>query len=110
MIEVAVEQLSPLVGMKAACEALGRPRASHYRAHPVSPAAPPTETSELVKTPSRQLQPRGLSDVERKTVLDVLHSERFVDTAPAEIYATLLDEGHPLVQRVDDVSAAARAR
>jgi putative transposase len=26
-------------------------------------------------------------------VLDVLHSERFVDPAPPTIYATLLDEG-----------------
>jgi putative transposase len=27
-------------------------------------------------------------------VLDVLHEPRFVDLAPAEVYATLLDEGH----------------
>ena len=26
-------------------------------------------------------------------MLDVLHSERFVDIAPAAVYATLLDEG-----------------
>jgi putative transposase len=26
-------------------------------------------------------------------VLEVLHSERFVDVAPPEVYATLLDEG-----------------
>jgi putative transposase len=30
--------------------------------------------------------------VERDVVLDVLHDERFVDKAPAEVFATLLDE------------------
>ncbi len=95
MIDAAVEQLSPLVGVKAACQAVGRSRASHYRAHPASPAALAVQTTagfEPAPRP-RQLQPRGLNDVERKRVLDVLHSERFVDMAPAEIYATLLDEG-----------------
>jgi putative transposase len=33
---------------------------------------------------------------ERKAVLDVLHEQRFVDLAPAEVYATLLDEGRYL--------------
>jgi len=92
MIEVTIKQLSQLVGVKAACEAVGRPRASHYRAQPASPAAP-AKTTDVVTVPARQLQPRGLSDVERKRVLDTLHSERFLDMAPAEIYATLLDEG-----------------
>jgi putative transposase len=84
MIDTAVEQLSALVGVKAAC-------ASHYRPHPANPT-----TAAASGEPSprqRQMQPRALSDVERQAVLDVLHSERFVDMAPAEIYATLLDEG-----------------
>jgi putative transposase len=34
-----------------------------------------------------------LSLAERRAVLDQLHSDRFVDQAPAEVYATLLDEG-----------------
>jgi putative transposase len=34
-----------------------------------------------------------LSDVEQQRVLAVLHSARFVDTTPEQIYATLLDEG-----------------
>jgi putative transposase len=34
-----------------------------------------------------------LSDAEQAAVLDVLHSQRFVDAAPESIYATLLDEG-----------------
>lgn len=34
-----------------------------------------------------------LSDLERRRVLDVLNCERFVDQAPLEIFAQLLDEG-----------------
>jgi putative transposase len=39
------------------------------------------------------VQPRALAAVERQAILDMLHSERFADTAPAEAWATLLDEG-----------------
>src|SRR5262249_44194856 len=35
----------------------------------------------------------ALSETERQTVLAELHSERFVDCSPAQVYATLLDEG-----------------
>ncbi len=41
----------------------------------------------------RQQQPRALSAAEQAAILDVLHSDRFVDMAPAEVWATLLDEG-----------------
>jgi putative transposase len=41
----------------------------------------------------RARSPRALSVGEQATVLDVLHEPRFVDLAPAEVYATLLDEG-----------------
>ncbi len=51
-------------------------QASYYRRHGTS--APPA---------------RSLSQAERHAILDVLHSDRFVDIAPAEVRATLLDEG-----------------
>jgi putative transposase len=35
---------------------------------------------------------RALDEAERQIVLDHLHSQRFRDKAPAEVYATLLDE------------------
>jgi len=44
----------------------------------------------------RAPQPRALSGAERVEVLSVLHHERFVDQAPASIYANLLDEGRYL--------------
>ena len=37
--------------------------------------------------------PRRLSEAEEEHVLQILNSERFRDTAPGEVYATLLDEG-----------------
>jgi putative transposase len=37
-----------------------------------------------------------LSEQERQAVLELLHSERFVDCSPAQVWATLLDEGRYL--------------
>lgn len=96
-IDEAVDDLVPLVGAKAACEAVGLPRASYYRARPAA-RQQAAERCELAKpSPARerrpQQQPRALSEAERAAVLEVLHSERFVDAAPATVYATLLDEG-----------------
>jgi putative transposase len=78
----AALELGESVGQAAACRALGVPRASLYRS--MQPA------------PSRRVRPtpeRALTAAERQTVLDHLHSERFADKAPAEVYATLIDEG-----------------
>ena len=86
MIDQAVEGLVPLVGVTAACRAVGRPRSCHYRWHPKSPPPP---RPERVAAP----QPRALSDVERKEVLRVLHDPEHVDEAPATVYAKLLDQG-----------------
>jgi hypothetical protein len=88
VIESAVLELTPLIGVRAACEAVGRSRATHYRAHRVSPAPPPRPAAA-----GRSRQPRELTEAERAAVLDVLHSPRFCDMAPAAVYATLLDEG-----------------
>ena len=78
----AALELGDSVGKAVACRALGVPRASLYRR--MLPAAP----RRVRPTPAR-----ALDAAERQTVLDHLHSERFRDKAPAEVYATLLDEG-----------------
>ena len=63
---------------------LGLPRASLYRGRrPVAVARP------------RPAPPRALDPIERQGILDVLHT-RFIDQAPAQIHATLLDEGTDL--------------
>jgi len=77
----AALELSDRVGKTVACRALGVPRASPYR--PMQPSAP----RRVRPTPAR-----ALDASERQTVLDHLHSERFSDKAPAEVYATLIDE------------------
>ena len=71
---------------KAACAALGVARASFYRRR-AHLARPPIEPRP------RPRPERALSEAERQAVLDLLREPRFVDLAPAEIYATLLDQG-----------------
>ena len=77
-----VEELARVVGTAHACAALTVSRASLYRRR-----HRPTETVRRYPTP-----PRALSFDERQLVCDVLHSERFVDKSPAQVYATLLDD------------------
>jgi putative transposase len=86
VIDEAIEELTPLVGVRAACAALGESRARHYRRHRKSPAPP---KPDHVTTP----QPRALSEVERKEIRRVLNSTEHADEAPATVYAKLLDEG-----------------
>jgi len=81
----AARGLAQRVGVLPACVALAVPRASFYR----QVAKPPLR---LVCC-SRPQHPRALGPEEREQVVGVVNSERFVDSAPREIYATLLDEG-----------------
>jgi len=82
----AAYALSFDVGKKPACEALTVPRATFYR-HLSRRFSP------QIGNDSRPLPPLALSPEERQTVIDTLHSDRFQDKAPYEVYATLLDEG-----------------
>ncbi len=84
MIDQAVAEIGPLVGTAPACRALGVSRASLYRRRFPAPPRKPT---------ARRAPARALSKAEQDGVLDELHSERFVDSSPAQVYATLLDEG-----------------
>ena len=78
--------LSSDIGIKPACESLDIPRSRFYRVQ-VRKNAP------WVEPKKRPSPPRTLSSDEREAVLDILHSDRFVDKAPHEVYGTLLDEG-----------------
>ena len=68
------------VGVRTACSALDVSRAGFYR----------------WKTPGKEVPrstpPLALSPAERSEVIDILHGDRFIDKAPREIYAALLDE------------------
>jgi hypothetical protein len=80
-----IAECVPTRNVTAACLALGVSRAGFYRRQqpPCVQAAP---------TP-RQPSPRALAHDEHLVIRDLLHSERFVDKAPAQVYTTLLDEG-----------------
>jgi putative transposase len=87
--DTAIAELAPHIGVRDACQAVGAAQASYYRRHRSSP--PPARPEPI---PHRDRhQPRALSQAERQAILEVLHSERFVDMAPAEVWATLLDDG-----------------
>jgi putative transposase len=93
MIEHAVEELTPVVGTRPACRALGVAPATIYRRR-----RPPVVAA--VAAPSapvgRARPARTLSLEERDAVRTVLHSERFLDWSPAAVWAALLDEGRYL--------------
>ncbi|MFD9435269.1 hypothetical protein [Streptomyces sp. NPDC060002] len=82
----ALESLSLLVGRVQACTALGLSRATWYRHHR-TPPAPARQKRE------RKRHPRALVAAGEAKVLAVLCSAEFVDMAPAEICAVLLDRG-----------------
>lgn len=79
----AVAEAAPELGVSTACKVLGIPRATFYRRRAPKKASP---------RPPRPQPARALSPTERREILDVLHGDRFVDLAPPEVYATLLDE------------------
>lgn len=76
-----VQQHAPAFAVAAVCLALGLARATFYRRS--KPRLGNLRTSP----------PRTLSVDERSKVLTALNEDRFCDLAPAQVYATLLDEG-----------------
>jgi putative transposase len=71
------------LGAAPVCRALAVPRASYYRwRHPT-----------VHNSPGPRRVPRALPPAERQQVLAILNDDRFADLPPAEVYATLLDEG-----------------
>jgi len=80
-----VEQLAEQIGVTGACAALGVPRSRVYRERQ------PKWEPQPRPTPSH-----ALCADERAEVRAVLNSERFMDHAPRQVYAALLDEGRYL--------------
>ena len=78
---IAVDDATSTLGAAPACWVLGLSRASLYRGRRPAAVARP-----------RSAPPRALDPIERQGLLDLLHT-RFIDQAPAQVHATLLDEG-----------------
>ena len=88
------QELAPRLGSGAACQVMGlwrgapaRQLASLHRAAFVGPRR---------ARAARPRPPLALDALESQVLLDTLNSERFADTAPAAVHATLLDEGRYL--------------
>jgi putative transposase len=81
----ALPGLALQIGMVKACDGLALSRATHYR-----------QRRPRVRGVATRLPPLKLSGPEQVTVVGELMSERFLDRAPHQVYATLLDEGRYL--------------
>ncbi|MDP1690675.1 MAG: integrase core domain-containing protein [Burkholderiaceae bacterium] len=90
----AATELTPALGAGAACRAVGlwrgAPARQQARSHRRTLAGPPAPRA------ARPCPPLALDTQEQQALLDTLNSERFADTAPATVHATLLDEGQYL--------------
>jgi putative transposase len=84
VIEECFNTIEPMLGTRAACTAVGRSRATHYRR--LAPLLPRSNSS-------RPAPPNKLTDDEATEILTVLRSPRFVDLSPAQVFFILLDEG-----------------
>lgn len=80
---IALEAVTTSAETTALCQSVGLARATLYRRRQPARSSTPTV---------RAASSRALVPAERQAVLDVLHSERFVDQSPAEVQATLLEE------------------
>lgn len=81
-----IGEVGARLGIAPTCAALGVAPATFYRRRKPGPVA-------VARRPG---PPRRLPDAERAGVLEVLHDRRFVDQAPEQVHAVLLDEGRYL--------------
>src|SRR5437870_4275724 len=81
-----VEERRAQLGVAPLCNALGLARATFYRrgGRPSPAAAAPR---------ARRAPRQALTAADRAGVLALLHEERFVDLAPAQVWAQVLDAG-----------------
>ncbi len=84
-----VNQLGQEVGIRQACQALDVPRSWYYRQQGA-------EKASKQSNGNRPSPKHTLSEQEKEAVRTVLNSGRFMDQAPRQVYATLLDEGQYL--------------
>src|SRR3546814_759616 len=75
ILDAGIDELTPVLGRRAGCAALGRSRATHYR-HRRPPLLGPPEP--------RPRSHRALQPAEAAAILETLNSERFCDQAPAQ--------------------------
>ena len=79
-----VQELSAVTGVAVACAALRLPRSTYYRSQ-----RPKSKRYSYPRKPNS----RRYSTAERAAMRDVLNSKRFMDKAPEQVSAILLEEG-----------------
>lgn len=81
----AIAAAPPRLSKQRICQAMGEPRHRCYpdRRQRVRPKVETVTAAE----------PRRLTAEQGQAILDTLHSERFVDASPRQVYAQLLSEG-----------------
>jgi putative transposase len=84
--ETSAELVDAGVDVRRACTLVGRPRSTHYWRRRPRPAVP-------AQRRPRKRPANALSDAERDRVRELLRDPAFVDKAPAQVWAHLLDEG-----------------
>ena len=91
MLDGRVAAFAPKVGVDVACRAFSvNPRSWRHRRQRDEDRLP----RRIVAEPTtRAPHPAALSAGEKDRIVELLCSERFCDLAPAQVYATLLDEG-----------------
>lgn len=87
----SIHELSQVMPVADACQALGFPRSSFYR---LTSAVVGQQEEE--EAPTKPRTGRALAEDEREQVRLLLNSERFQECSPYTVYATLLDEGEYL--------------
>lgn len=89
-----VQELTPALGASAACRALGLWRGAPARGQALLRRK--AFVGPVARRTVRPKPPLALDAQERQELLDTLNGERFLNTAPAAVHATLLDEGRYL--------------
>ncbi len=88
-----IEVWAPRVGVGRACRALGVSERTFYHRRQAAEGRLPPRPSRAKPASEHKTVPWKIGDAERTEIRAVLCSDRFGDLAPAQIYATLLDEG-----------------
>jgi len=88
---ISQTSLETSISIDALCAGLVIPRATYYR-H-LEHLKTNILHDELKVVLPKKLPENGLSKQEKQTVLDLLHSEHFIDKTPYEIYYELIDQG-----------------
>ena len=86
---LVLEERTERVSMRAACQTLGLPRSSAYYRR----AAPRRLACDKPPGRQRAQHPRALATDEREAILTLLNSDAYAEQAPAQIYASELEQG-----------------